>query len=394
MEPRRSKHSTILRGRLGLALVAGLTFWGCSKTLITSRAPDGSATVRVLEFCTLADCAVDVTLQLGWRGEHSIVKRSDCIVNFAHVAWSSDSRIAAIYVDNGFCSSIKEGYDVRTFGSGSNSLKALCGAKRAWAITFLTCLLLVPSLGACCDQDCSGGGQAGQPLLHKSATFRAITKGAHHHIVLSAVTGAVGRAEKVEVRYCSSHLQCIHPASDNDISCFLFAPGSTVLRNPEVDIAYMSLLGSKGEVKSRIRIRTARNGGVRNQCANTHLCMGRRSLANILNHYFYVGRITFQSDGFNGYPGLLIEPEVVSEVAPLQPRHDSIGDASYDSGYLNSRLPPLKGAVPFLLGAGLMCWSWFAITESRCRARHAAVFLVGIVCVGYGFWVLLPWSVS
>ena len=35
-------------------------------------------------------------------------------MNFAHVSWSPDSRVAGIFVDNGYCSSIREAYDVRT----------------------------------------------------------------------------------------------------------------------------------------------------------------------------------------------------------------------------------------------------------------------------------------
>jgi hypothetical protein len=85
----------------------------CSKTLITSRAPDQSATVRVKQICFFPDCLVNVTVQTGWWTERRIVERRDCIVNFAHVAWSPDSRVAAIFVDNGFCSSIRDAFDMK-----------------------------------------------------------------------------------------------------------------------------------------------------------------------------------------------------------------------------------------------------------------------------------------
>lgn len=85
---------------------------GCAKTLITSRAPDRSATVRVTQFCGPPDCRVDIYVQRGWWDEKIVDTRYDCIVNFAHVAWSADSRVAAIFVDNGFCSGIREGYDL------------------------------------------------------------------------------------------------------------------------------------------------------------------------------------------------------------------------------------------------------------------------------------------
>lgn len=87
---------------------------GCSKTLITSRAPNRSATVRVKEFCTFPDCVVSVTVQTGWWPEKTIDGRSRCMTTFAHVAWSPDSRLAAIFVDNSFCSSILESYDLRS----------------------------------------------------------------------------------------------------------------------------------------------------------------------------------------------------------------------------------------------------------------------------------------
>jgi hypothetical protein len=96
-----------------LLMLLGLLQLGCSKTLITSRAPNHSATVRVREFCTFPDCVVEVTVQTGWWAEKSLVNKSDCIVNFAHVAWTQDSRVAAIFVDNGSCASIHEGYDLK-----------------------------------------------------------------------------------------------------------------------------------------------------------------------------------------------------------------------------------------------------------------------------------------
>ena len=97
-----------------LPLVA-LVQMGCSsRTLITSRSPDKSATVRVKQFCVFPDCNVDVTIQTGCLTEKRIVSRRVCIINFAHVTWSPDSRVAAIFVDSSYCGSIREGYDVRT----------------------------------------------------------------------------------------------------------------------------------------------------------------------------------------------------------------------------------------------------------------------------------------
>ena len=86
----------------------------CSTTLIASRDPGGFGTVQIEEFCTFPDCVVDVAVHEPWRLEKVIAIRRDCIVNFAHVAWSPDSRFAAVYVGNSFCSSIREGYDFAT----------------------------------------------------------------------------------------------------------------------------------------------------------------------------------------------------------------------------------------------------------------------------------------
>lgn len=97
-----------------LLLLTALLQFGCTKTLVVSQAPNRSATARIKEFCTLPDCVVEVTLQTGWLTEKTIVQRSDCVVSFAHVAWSADSRFAAFFVDNLFCSSIHEGYDLKT----------------------------------------------------------------------------------------------------------------------------------------------------------------------------------------------------------------------------------------------------------------------------------------
>ena len=73
--------------------------------------------MRVKELCTFPDCMVDVTLQTGWWQESALFRRNDCVVNFAHIAWSQDSRYAAIFVDNGFCSSIQVGYDLKSKAS-------------------------------------------------------------------------------------------------------------------------------------------------------------------------------------------------------------------------------------------------------------------------------------
>lgn len=70
--------------------------------------------MRVKEFCGFPDCVVGASVQTGWWSETTIETRYDYIVRFAHVAWSPDSRVAVIFVDDGFCCSMREGYDVTT----------------------------------------------------------------------------------------------------------------------------------------------------------------------------------------------------------------------------------------------------------------------------------------
>lgn len=101
-----SRFDEAIRSRWQIGFIACLCIIlaGCSKTLITSKSPNGSITVRVHETSFFPDCSVDVTARSGWFGYTTIAERSDCIVNFAHVAWSPDSRTAAIYVDDRLCS--------------------------------------------------------------------------------------------------------------------------------------------------------------------------------------------------------------------------------------------------------------------------------------------------
>lgn len=104
----------LFRPNVATLTLAACLLAGCTKTVITSESPDRSATVRVKEFCGISDCVVTVTVQKGWSTEKSIISRRDCIVNFAHVGWSPDASAAGIFVDNGYCSSIHEGYDLRS----------------------------------------------------------------------------------------------------------------------------------------------------------------------------------------------------------------------------------------------------------------------------------------
>jgi hypothetical protein len=103
------------RNRIALVFYLCISCGGCTRTLITAPAPNGSATVHVKELCGIADCLIDVTVQKHWwQEEKTVISQTDCVINFAHVAWSPDSRVAAIFVDTGYCHNIQEGYDTHT----------------------------------------------------------------------------------------------------------------------------------------------------------------------------------------------------------------------------------------------------------------------------------------
>ena len=110
----RMTRALAVRFKIALTCCIGIVCSACSKTLITSRAPNQSATVRVKEWYGFPDCVVTVTVQKGWWTEKEIANHGDCIINFAHVAWTPDSRFAAIFVANSYCSSIQQVYDLRT----------------------------------------------------------------------------------------------------------------------------------------------------------------------------------------------------------------------------------------------------------------------------------------
>lgn len=103
--------------RLAVSVYAMLISEGCSKTLVSSRSPDGSSKIQINELCPGADCRVDVIASKGWLRGKTVAWRSDCFIYFAQVAWSPDSRLAGIYVGNAWCGDIREGYDLKT---GSN----------------------------------------------------------------------------------------------------------------------------------------------------------------------------------------------------------------------------------------------------------------------------------
>lgn len=100
--------------RGAVLLVLALSSGCISHTVMTVPSPDGSAKAWIHESCGIPDCEVTVYLKSGWLGfAKTIARRSDCHINFAHIAWSADSRTVAVYSDHGWCQHIHEGYDVK-----------------------------------------------------------------------------------------------------------------------------------------------------------------------------------------------------------------------------------------------------------------------------------------
>ncbi|BDC48421.1 hypothetical protein F183_A07370 [Bryobacterales bacterium F-183] len=107
-----------------VAMLALLATGCVSRTVMTVPSPDGSAKAWVHESCGIPDCEVTVYLKSGWVGFAKVLaERSDCHINFAHIAWSPDSSKLGVYSNLGWCRDIHEGYDlnkVRRFRSAKS----------------------------------------------------------------------------------------------------------------------------------------------------------------------------------------------------------------------------------------------------------------------------------
>jgi hypothetical protein len=102
-----------------------------------------------------------------------------------------------------------------------------------------------------------------------------------------------------------------------------------------------------------------------------------------------------------GLSGSADSPAPITESIPVRPKLVRINHpAKYSRIYfsvlhtLGLRLPPFKGVVPFCLGIICMYCGWVPLRENRGNGFHFILFIVSLVLTGYGFLVLLPWSVS
>ena len=95
----------------------------------------------------------------------------------------------------------------------------------------------------------------------------------------------------------------------------------------------------------------------------------------------------------NAKPHSLVNLEVMSEVMPLPISYVGVPYSSENSDDLKTRFPPAKGLIPLILGIIGLYWAWIPIRESRCALRHAIAFPISIICLAYGFSIVLSWSV-
>lgn len=59
---------------------------------------------------------------------------------------------------------------------------------------------------------------------------------------------------------------------------------------------------------------------------------------------------------------------------------------------IESRLPPLNGLVPALIGFSMIAWGWLNMNRERLLPWSGIAFLGGCVLWTYAGMVLLPWS--
>jgi hypothetical protein len=78
---------------------------------LESVAPDQRTKVQIREKCAPPDCAIDIRLETTAGGQ-TLSEASDCWPLFAHVVWTANSSIAAIYWRDAYCGEHWIAYDV------------------------------------------------------------------------------------------------------------------------------------------------------------------------------------------------------------------------------------------------------------------------------------------
>lgn len=90
---------------LVLSGCSGILTW---KQVYSSVSPDGKSTLHVDVRSCFADCTIQAVVDHGWTS-HQIVWKSDCIVTFAHAAWSANQ--VGVFVDGFYCGVAKAAFD-------------------------------------------------------------------------------------------------------------------------------------------------------------------------------------------------------------------------------------------------------------------------------------------
>lgn len=91
-----------------LALLTGVFAITLPSTVYLSSASGGDPTVKVQTSKCFVDCEVRVVAR-SVHGSFELDRDTDCIVTFAHAAWSG--RTAAVYITTAFCKTFRIAYD-------------------------------------------------------------------------------------------------------------------------------------------------------------------------------------------------------------------------------------------------------------------------------------------
>jgi hypothetical protein len=92
--------------------VSGLIDWRY-RVVLKSLSPDLSAFVAVREKCGPPDCSIRISLVRNTLAldEVQLLALDDCVLKFAHIAWSPDSRYVAFFVRTTYCGTTIKYYD-------------------------------------------------------------------------------------------------------------------------------------------------------------------------------------------------------------------------------------------------------------------------------------------
>ena len=79
-------------------------------------------------------------------------------------------------------------------------------------------------------------------------------------------------------------------------------------------------------------------------------------------------------------------------IVPLIVGYPCIPDAANYSDDLQSKLPPMKGLIPGLIGLMLLSWGWINMRIEKHLPTSGVAFVVGCILWAYAGFIILPWS--